>query len=112
MTFHKATIIDGIGVRSEASAHYIDEYTRELFEKTCEAVLKRPNISNEERHLFEAEAETFARSLDDICKIKDKQTRETAHRAAMSALSIGYFHATRVPKKRASWRTSGGIFGG
>jgi predicted HicB family RNase H-like nuclease len=92
MIIHEVAVSDGVGFRGDASGLYLDEHVMVLFERTCEAVWSRPNLSNEERCLFDAEAETFAGGLSGICKIEDKQTREMALMVAIAALSIGYYH--------------------
>jgi hypothetical protein len=93
MTVYKETITEGLGFHDTASLSDLSDYIKVLFDKTCEVVCNRPSLSEEERHIFEDKAKTFECSFKDILTISDKQIRETALRAAVSALTIGYYHA-------------------
>lgn len=93
MTIYRETLKENLGLRGEFSASDISEFTEILFERTCKAVRERQQMSPQERTLFEQHANEFAESLRVILADSDVDSRRAALRAAISALSIGYYHA-------------------
>jgi hypothetical protein len=93
MAIFEETITDGFGCQDSTSAIDLDEFTKVLFEHTCKTVRDRSKMPEYEQEYFEDTVKKFEQALGAILAIEDKKTREAALTAALSALSIGYFHA-------------------
>ncbi len=79
-------------LRDHPSLTDMARYAKLLFDDTCKAVRDIAALPEGQQRVFEDHANKFERSLATILSIDDKQEQTAALEAAISALSIGYYH--------------------
>ena len=92
MAAGKETTIVGLIPHDNPSLTDVASYAKLLFDETCKAVRALATLPEEQRRIFEDHAAKFERSLEAILSINDKHAQWAALNAAISALSIGYYH--------------------